>query len=134
MDEEQRLHTIVTQRRSKVSKPIALGGLISDYVGARVCCRQELTTAIADICRQLLPPELAEHCAITDVSMGRVEILVDSPVYLYEIRLRRGELLDEFRKCSRQIKPDSADGARTGVTAIKQVSFRPGSLEKGIRL
>jgi hypothetical protein len=49
---------------------------------------------------QLLPAELRQHCKLAGISGGQLKVLMDSPVYLHELRLCGAELTRELqRRC-----------------------------------
>jgi len=61
--------------------------------------RQQVDFASIDkLCRDVLPQGLLEHCSIAGISGGQLKLQVDSPVYMYELQLAGGELLEELKR------------------------------------
>lgn len=54
--------------------------------------------------RPLLPPGLAAHARLANVSDGRLVFLVDSPVWHARLRLAAGELLDAARSLGLEVR------------------------------
>jgi len=57
--------------------------------------------AASQICSQwaqILPPELAQHCRVVDVSAGIITVEADSPSYLYELRISSQQLVQYLRQ------------------------------------
>jgi hypothetical protein len=81
-------------------RPARLGDVVAQLMDGRMAPRQRRFESIVGIWRQLLPTELADHCRIVDVSANRLKVLVDSPSYMYELRLCSSAILEELqRRC-----------------------------------
>lgn len=98
-DGNEQLRNIAKRQAKKESFRLvrlgdALSGLMEDWIGPQ----QSRFGAIAEVWSQLLPAELSQHCRIADISGGRLKVLVDSPSYLYELRLCTSELLSELQR------------------------------------
>jgi hypothetical protein len=104
MDEGEQLRRVVKWRtRQKPKKTAArLGDVVKQFMENQVSPRQARFGTIAEVWGGLLPAELRRHCEITDISGGRLKVLVDSPSYMYELQLCSSELLEELqRQCPR---------------------------------
>jgi hypothetical protein len=75
-----------------------IGEVVTEYITRNVGPRQSYFSAVAGVWEELIPAELQAHCSLKDFSRGRLVVKVDSPVYLYELQLRRKELLREIRR------------------------------------
>ena len=67
-------------------------------VRQEVAPRQAKFGSVAEAWNHLLPVELGRHCRIADISGGQLKVVVDSPVYLYELRLCSDGLIKELRR------------------------------------
>ena len=83
-----------------------LGSLVGEYIKHRVLPLEGRGALAADAWSDLVPATLREHCTLDGISAGRLKVMVDSPVYLYQIKLCSRELLEQLqRQCPRaQIK------------------------------
>jgi len=99
MDENERLDRIVKRRREKgAAGAVRLGEVVGQFMEGRISPQHNKFGSVAEIWRQLLPPELSEHCKLAGVSGGRLKVLVDLPAYRHELRLCSSELLDSLRR------------------------------------
>jgi len=96
MDESKRLRNTVRHRTAR------LGDILSELMEQQISPQQARFGSIIELWSQLLPPELHRHCRIADISGGQLKVLVDSPSYMYELRLCSSALLGELqRQCPR---------------------------------
>jgi predicted nucleic acid-binding Zn ribbon protein len=63
-----------------------------------VAQRYEAARWLGEAWAQLLPPELAQHCRVIDLSAGLLTVEADSPSYMYELRISSHGLLECLRK------------------------------------
>jgi len=115
MDEAEQLRKIVkwrTKRRPNKTPP-RLGDVVRQFMENQVSPQQARFGTIEDVWGGLLPAELRQHCEIAGISGGRLEVLVDSPSYMYELQLCSSELLGELQR--------QCPGAR-----IKKIKFAVG--------
>jgi len=77
---------------------VRLGEVAREVLGGRISPLQSAFEAVSEAWRQVLPSGLAEHCQIAGLSGGQLKVRVASPVYLYELQLCSGELLQELRR------------------------------------
>ena len=103
MDEEERLLNATRWRRSwKSYRAASLGQVAQQLMDKRISPQQARFSQVADLWSRLLPGELYGHCEIIDISGGQLTVQVDSPSYMYELKLCSSELLDELqRQCPR---------------------------------
>jgi len=105
MAEGKGLHNfqnIVIGRRPKQKRADAerLGDVAKQLMQGWISTQQSRYESLTELWGELLPEELGRHCEITDVSGGQLKVAVDSPSYVYELRLCSTELLKELRqKC-----------------------------------
>jgi predicted nucleic acid-binding Zn ribbon protein len=99
MDEGERLQNTLKWRRTRKSyNPASLGQIAQQLMTERISPRQARFGAVAELWSQLLPPELARHCEIVDISGGQLKAQVDSSSYMYELQLCSSELLKELQR------------------------------------
>ena len=78
--------------------PVKLGDMIRELMDHRISPQQVKFESVVQLWSELLPDELRRHCRITDISAGRLKVLVDSPSYMYELQLCSSEILAELRR------------------------------------
>jgi hypothetical protein len=103
MDEEERLLNATRWRRSwKTYSAANLGKVARQLMDERISPQQARFSQVAEVWSGLLPAELCGHCEIVDISGGQLTVQVDSPSYMYELKLCSSELLEELqRQCPR---------------------------------
>jgi predicted nucleic acid-binding Zn ribbon protein len=60
--------------------------------------RYEAASQVRSLWAQVLPPELAQHCRVADLSAGLLTVEADSPSYMYELRISSHQLLEYLCK------------------------------------
>ena len=65
---------------------------------AGVAKRYEAASWLSEAWVRILPPELAEHCRIIDLSGSCLTVEADSPSYLYELRISSHQLVEHLRR------------------------------------
>ena len=68
---------------------------------------------LAELWTNALPAELAKHCKLVDVRNNQLTVQVDSPSYIYELQLRRPQILETL-------------GENCHGSKIKKIRFVPG--------
>jgi hypothetical protein len=115
MDECEQLRSIVKRRtQRKLGSTTRLGDVLSKLMENQISPRRERFEPVAQLWSQLLPAELHRHCKIVDISAGQMKVLVDSPSYMYELKLCSPELLEELQ--------------RNTSTRIKKIKFAVGQI------
>jgi predicted nucleic acid-binding Zn ribbon protein len=84
--------------RRGLKEAVRLGDVAGKLMEQLVSPRQGRFELVARVWDQLLPAELGRHCAVADISGGQLKVLVDSPVYMHELRLCSPELLEQLRR------------------------------------
>ncbi len=80
---------------------ISLGQALQELMNTRqgdFAQRYETASRLTLLWMQLLPPALVQHCRIVDLSQGLLTVEVDSPSYMYELRVSSHELLQHLRQ------------------------------------
>jgi len=96
---DEQLRNIVKWRaKSDANHPIRLGDAVKQLVEERISPRQAGFELIVGLWRELLPEGLHRHCRIAGISGGRLEVLVDSPLYANELRWCSSELLEQIKR------------------------------------
>lgn len=118
MDDIKALCSIAAIRKKQgAAESALLGEIAGKIVENRLSVQYNRFGAVIELWGQLLPRELAEHSRLEDVNGGCLKVLVDSPSYLYELRMCGPQLLEEVQKhCPR--------------ARITEIRFRAGSSEK----
>jgi len=99
MNEDEQLHgTVKRQRKRYLDKAVRLGDVAKEFMENRISPQQARFGSIPEIWSQLLPDELRRHCKIAGISGGQLKVLVDLPVYKYELQLCASELLSELQQ------------------------------------
>jgi hypothetical protein len=102
MNEEEWLLNIAKWRRKKSHEAARLGQVTEQLVKDLISPKQNRFGSVADCWEQLLPEELCRHCRINNIAGGQLEVFVDSPAYLYELRLCSQQLIKQLQqKCPR---------------------------------
>ena len=101
MDGAEQLRNILTWRtKRRPHSTTRLSETVSELMDNRISPTQTRFRSIAQLWEQLLPVELARHCRLDGISGGQLKVIVDSPVYMYELRLCSRRLLEELqRRC-----------------------------------
>jgi hypothetical protein len=105
-----------------------LGEVVSEYITQQVEPRQSYFSAIAGVWGELIPAELQGHCALADFSKGRLKVIVDSPVCLYELQLHQDELLRQLRRRVREFQSGKVGEKTDTVQPLRQLKFTVGAV------
>ena len=84
--------------------------VIDEIMETRILPHQERFGDVIDIWNRLLPEELSFHCKIVEISGGQLKVQVDSPSYLYELKLCGSQLLTQLHQ-------------ECGSTRIRRIKF-----------
>lgn len=99
MDEDEQLRNAVKWRtKQKPPRTMRLGETLSELMTNRISPQQAGFGQIAELWSRLLPAELGRHCKINDISGGRLKVLVDTPLYMHELRLCSSEILSQLQQ------------------------------------
>ncbi len=101
--ESGQLRSVFRQRaRRKPDRTERLGDIAEQFIENQVSPRQVRFGHIVEVWSKLLPAGLRQHCRISSISKGQLEVLTDSPSYMYELQLCSSELLEELQqRCPR---------------------------------
>jgi len=75
---------------------VKLCDVLREFVDKQVFNRQGYMEAIAQVCSQVLPGDIFEHCRIDGIVGKRLKILVDSPAYIYQLQIHSSQVLNEL--------------------------------------
>jgi hypothetical protein len=118
----------------KLPEASKLGEIVTEYITRRVGPRQSYFSTLAGVWDELMPTDMKGHCELTDFSGGRLRIVVDSPVYLYELQLCHNELLRELQRRMRGFKSSELGGKTDIIQPIRRLKFVVGGpVEKLMR-
>lgn len=82
-------HEFMRLQEVKKVPPIktpALGPEVVDFFKHSVAKRQSKLGKIAEAWEMLVPPLLAEHCALESLTRGQLTVIVDSSSHLYDLK------------------------------------------------
>jgi len=98
LSEDRQLDNIIRWRRNAIHKRQAsrLDMVVERYIQRRVLPLENKYASIADVFGELVGAEIHSHCKLSGVFGGQLKVLVDSPVYLYQMRLCSPALLEQF--------------------------------------
>ncbi len=96
VDEDELLAGAVSWQRRRKETTSSLSDSGRDYLGANLR-RLEQSAKIVDAWQGLLPDEMMEHCNISKIEGGVIEVEVDPGPYMHELRLMSGELIEHLR-------------------------------------
>ena len=102
-NEDERLRNIAKWRgQRRADRTVSLGDVVKELMESRISPQQAIFGLVAEIWAELLPVELRDHCEIVDIRSGELKVRVDSPAYVYELKLCSSELVSELRRrCSK---------------------------------
>jgi predicted nucleic acid-binding Zn ribbon protein len=84
--------------RAYCDSTVKLGVILQQLMAKRLKPSQQINESVAQAWFKLLPKQLAQHCEVSSLSGGQLKVLVDSPIYMYELNLCGPELLSELQK------------------------------------
>ncbi|MHC4112055.1 MAG: DciA family protein [Planctomycetota bacterium] len=97
-DDEQLRSAVKWQRKQHLNEAVRLGDVTKKLMENRISPQQARFGSIPEVWNQLLPAELRRHCKISGIYGGQLKVLVDLPVYMYELQLCSSELLSELQQ------------------------------------
>ncbi len=99
MNHRQRTQTLTTKNKTPQapSTPRRVDELLSEYLENQLEPRRQKFGKIDESFRNLLPATLASHCRPDSVTAGNLKVIVDSPVYMHELRLCGEEIVRELK-------------------------------------
>ncbi|MFB0524231.1 MAG: DUF721 domain-containing protein [Phycisphaerae bacterium] len=98
INSKQQSRNINWRSEPALQTPVRLGDMIKERMDHWISPQQGKFESVVQLWSELLPDELRQHCRITDISAGRLKVLVDSPSYMYELQLCSSEILAELRR------------------------------------
>jgi len=91
---------IARQQRANARKTVRLGDTVQRLMDNWVSPQQSIYESVSQQWDSILPEELGRHCSLADTSRGQLRVVVDSPSYMYELRLCSSQLVEELqRRC-----------------------------------
>lgn len=77
---------------------VRLGDTLNQLMEESLEPRHERAEAVTMLWHQLVPAEISRHCKIVDITASQLKVLVDSPSYMYELRLCSNDIIAELRR------------------------------------
>jgi len=96
MNDFEFLVKIKKQHRAKHEEPAKLGDTLTMLL-SRITPLADKFTKVDEYWNRSLPEEVKRHCRLGAVSGSLMEIIAESPSYLYELRLCSRQILKELR-------------------------------------
>ncbi len=98
IDEDEKLRNIAKWRtRPNFNKSVSLGDALNNLLENRISPRQARYGPVQELWEQMLPAEMKEHCKLSGVSGGQLNVVVDSPSHANELRWCSDGLLEEIQ-------------------------------------
>ena len=89
------------KRQIRRSQPAPLAEVLAELMAPRrtgITQRYEAASRIGEVWAQVLPQELAKCCRIVDLAAGLLTVQVDSPSYMYELRISSQQLVEHLKR------------------------------------
>ena len=89
-----------TQFRRR-SQPAPLAEALAEVMEPRrtgITQRYEAASRLGEVWAQALPEEMARRCRIVDLAAGLLTVQVDSPSYMYELRISSQQLVEHLKR------------------------------------
>lgn len=83
------------------SQPAPLAEALAEVMEPRrtgITQRYEAASRLSEVWAQLLPEEMARRCRIVDLAAGLLTVAVDSPSYMYELRISSNQLVEHLKR------------------------------------
>jgi len=74
-----------------------LGKLVDELMTQHIAPDQARLTPVREAWARIAPHELVRHCRIKRFSRGELEVMVDTPVFLYELQICAQALLEALQ-------------------------------------
>lgn len=90
-----------TQQFRRRSEPAPLAEAIAKVMEPQrtgITQRYEAASRIGEVWEQLLPEEMARRCRIVNLAAGLLTVQVDSPSYMYELRISSHQLVEHLQR------------------------------------
>ena len=72
--------------------------MVERYIQRRILPLERKYASVVDVFGELVGAEIHSHCKPTGVFGGQLKVLVDSPAYLYQMRLCSQALLEQLTR------------------------------------
>lgn len=77
---------------------VRLGEVLRDFMEGGLAPGYSRLARVVEVWQRLLPAALAEHAKVLELGGNELRVGVDSPSYMYEMRLCRARLLAELAR------------------------------------
>ena len=77
---------------------VKLGDVAAELLRTQIGPRSAVYTTVVQLWHELLPDELSQHCKLIDISGGQVKVEVDSPCYMYRLRLQSSRFIEQLQQ------------------------------------
>lgn len=94
----EQLRNITNWRKRHSRQAAKLGNVINELLETKISPLKSKYMLVTELWNELLPEELCQHCRITNISGGRLKVLVDSPSFASELRWHSAGLLEEIKR------------------------------------
>jgi len=112
MYSDEKLRQVTQNRKSWRQKPATMiGQVAAELLTRNIIPISEKREKIDEIWQRTVPEKLREHCSIEKVSNKQILVVVDSPSYAGQLRMKVRAIINAFRQ----------DAPRTGITSVRIV-------------
>ena len=83
------------------SQPAPLAEALAEIMEPRrvgITPRYEAASRLSEVWARMLPEEMAGRCRIVDFTAGLLTVAVDSPSYMYELRISSSQLVEHLKR------------------------------------
>ncbi len=98
INDEQLLRIAKTRKSKKFAKTTLLGELARTFVKQKVTPANKRTAKIMAMWPNIVTGDLAKHSKASQFVNGTLTVVVDSPPYLYQMRLVKQQFIQKLRK------------------------------------
>lgn len=97
MDDAELLKKTGLKRKTRRHTTVKLAEPLQTLMDYRIAPAADKFGAVAQYWRQNIPEDLQKHCRIKNLGNGKLKVAVDSPVYLYQMKMMSASLLRELK-------------------------------------
>ena len=115
IDDEQLLQIAKTRKSKKFARMSLVGDITRRFVNQKVTPANKRTAKIIALWPSVITGDFAKHSKASQFAGGNLTVIVDSPAYLYQMRLAKQGLIQKLKQ--------------KGVTNIKNIRLVIGSIK-----
>ena len=97
MNDAELLKKAASKRKKRRDTVVKLAEPLQKIMDRKISPAADKFGAVAQYWRQNLPEDLKKHCRIKNLENGKLKVAVDSPVYLYQMKMMSTMLLKDLK-------------------------------------